>query len=109
VPQYLQAAGIDIIPILTFYPDVTTTLGVPVLRDLRAVPPPVDILCVFRKPSDVPPHVPDMLALRPACVWLQSGIRAPEAERQLAEAGIRVVADRCLMVEHRQARLLSGL
>ena len=55
---------------------------------------------VFRRPEDVPAHVPDIIAVRPRVVWLQSGITHPAAEREIAAAGIEVVADHCLMVEH---------
>jgi hypothetical protein len=55
---------------------------------------------VFRRPSDIPPHVDDILAAKPKSVWFQLGIRNDEAARRLAEAGIKVVQDRCLMVEH---------
>jgi len=63
----------------------------------------IDILDVFRKPSDLPPHLEDILAAKPAAVWLQSGITNQDFEEALARAGIKVVADRCLMVDHRQA------
>ena len=73
------------------------------LLDLKE---PVDILDVFRPPSALMDHLPEVLALRPGLVWLQSGIRHPEFEKALKEAGIPVVADRCLMVEHK--RLFRG-
>jgi predicted CoA-binding protein len=57
---------------------------------------------VFRRPRDIPPHVPDILAVQPRSVWLQLGIAHAEAAETLARAGIRVVQDRCLMVEHRR-------
>lgn len=63
----------------------------------------IDILDVFRKPSDLPPHLEDILAAKPAAVWLQSGITNKDFEEALARAGIKVVSDRCLMVDHRQA------
>ena len=59
---------------------------------------------VFRRPADIPPHVEDLLAARPRAVWFQSGIRHDAAAERLARAGIKVVQDRCLMVEHRRAR-----
>jgi hypothetical protein len=104
VPRYLQAAGFEIIPVPVYYPDVTRILGHLVIRTLRDVPAPVDILNVFRQPWDIPQHVDDILALRPAVVWMQSGIRNDAVAEQLARAGIRVVQDRCIMVEHRHMR-----
>ena len=51
---------------------------------------------------DVPPHLDDLLAAKPAAVWMQSGISHPQVAQRLAEAGIKVVQDRCAMVEHRR-------
>lgn len=103
VPAYLVAAGFDVVPVPVYYPEATRILGRPVVRDLRAVPPPVDLVDVFRKSDDLPAHLDDLLALKPGAVWFQLGIRHDEVARKLAEAGIDVVQDRCLMVEHRQA------
>lgn len=102
VPEYMQRAGFEIVPVPVYYPDATEILGQPVYRRLADIPGGVDMVNVFRRPSDVPPHVDDILAARPRAVWMQSGIRNEEAAQRLAEAGIRVVQDRCLMVEHRR-------
>lgn len=104
VPAYLQGAGVEIVPVPVYYPDVTKILGQPVYRRLADVPGEIDILDVFRRPSDLPPHVDDILALRPKVVWFQQGIRNDEVAERLAHEGIEVVQDRCLMVEHRHAR-----
>lgn len=104
VPAYLVGAGIDVVPVPVYYPDVTEILGVPVIRELRSVRGKVDIVDVFRRSEDVAEHVDDLIALRPTTVWLQSGIRDDESAERLARAGIQVVQDRCLMVEHRHAR-----
>ncbi len=61
----------------------------------------VDLVDVFRRSQDIYGHVEDMLAKRPKAVWFQSGIRNQEIAETLARAGIKVVQDRCLMVEHR--------
>lgn len=102
VPAYMAEAGYEVIPVPVYYPDVTEILGRPVFRTLASIGRPVDMVNVFRKPSDIPPHVDDILALSPKSVWFQLGIRNDEAARRLAEAGIRVVQDKCLMVEHRR-------
>lgn len=104
VPEYLSNAGLDVVPVPVYYPDVTEILGKKVYRSVAAIPEPVDLVNIFRRSQDVPPHVDDILAARPKAVWMQSGIRNDEAARRLAEAGIRVVQDRCLMVEHRRFR-----
>ena len=98
VPRYLDQAGYEIIPVPVYYPDVTQILGRPVHRRLAEVPGPIDVVQVFRRPEDIPPHVPDILASRPRAVWFQSGIRHDGAEAELSAAGIQVVADRCMMV-----------
>ena len=104
VPEYLSNAGLDVVPVPVYYPDVTEILGRKVYRSVAAIPEPVDLVNIFRRSQDVPPHVDDILAAKPKAVWMQSGIRNDEAARRLAEAGIRVVQDRCLMVEHRRFR-----
>jgi predicted CoA-binding protein len=102
VPEYLHRAGVDVIPVPVYYPDVTEILGKKVYRNVADIPGQVDMVDVFRRGEDVPPHVDDILAAKPKAVWMQSGIRNEAAARRLAEAGIKVVQDRCLMVEHRR-------
>jgi uncharacterized protein len=104
VPEYLQQAGYEIIPIPVYYPEVTEILGQPVYRSLAEVPGEIDLAIVFRRPNDLPGHLDDLLEAKPAAVWMQSGIRHPEIARRLAESGIRVVQDRCAMIEHRRLR-----
>ena len=104
VPEYLQRAGYTIVPVPVYYPDATQILGEPVHRSVSAVPGKVDLVVVFRRSVDVPPHVDDLVQARPDAVWMQSGIRHEEAARRLAEAGIKVVQNRCAMVEHRRVR-----
>jgi uncharacterized protein len=101
VPQYMAHRGFEIIPVPVYYPEATEILGQKVYRKLADVPGEIDLVNVFRRSVDVPPHVEDILAKKPKAVWLQSGIRHDAAARQLAENGIKVVQDRCLMVEHR--------
>ncbi len=99
VPRFLAEAGVEVVPVPVYYPEVKTILGRPVFRRLADVPGELDLVDVFRKPSDVAAHVPDLIAKAPKAVWLQLGIRNDAAAEQLARAGIRVVQDRCLMVE----------
>ncbi|NGY03838.1 CoA-binding protein [Solimonas terrae] len=102
VPQYMDAAGYEIVPVPVYYPDVQSILGRPVYRTLAAIPGAIDIVNVFRRPQDLPVHVADILGKRPRCVWLQLGIRNDDVATALRAAGIIVVQDRCLMVEHRR-------
>jgi len=104
VPEYLQRVGYQIVPVPVYYPEATEIMGETVYRSVAAVPGPVDLVVVFRRSGDVEGHVSDLLEARPRAVWMQSGIRNEEAARRLAEAGIRVVQDRCTMVEHRRLR-----
>ncbi|MDZ4756080.1 MAG: CoA-binding protein [Phycisphaerae bacterium] len=101
VARYLDDAGFDVIPVPVYYPDVTHILGHKVYRTLAAIPMDVDLVNVFRRPNDIPAHVDDILAKKPKAVWMQSGIRNDAVAEKLAQAGILVVQDRCLMVEHR--------
>ena len=99
MPAYAQRAGFRIIPVPVYYPEVTEILGEPVVRSVSGIGAPVDLVNVFRRPSDIPAHLEDLLASRPRAVWFQLGIRHDEAAETLARAGIDVVQDRCLLVE----------
>ena len=101
VPAYAKRAGLEIVPVPVYYPEITEILGERVYRKMADVPGDVDMVNVFRRSKDVPPHVDDIIAKHPKSVWLQLGIRNDEAAERLARAGIDVVQDRCLMVELR--------
>jgi uncharacterized protein len=83
-------------------------LGERVVSTLADLTEPVDVIDVFRRPEYLPGHAAEILRMssRPAVVWFQLGIRHDGAARELAEAGIRVVQNRCMMPEHR--RLLGA-
>ena len=102
VPNYLVRAGFEIIPVPVYYPEVTEILGKKVYRRLIDIPDEIDLVDVFRRSHDINSHVEDMLAKKPTAVWFQSGIRNDQVAEQLARAGIKIVQDRCLMVEHRR-------
>jgi predicted CoA-binding protein len=104
VPEYAQMAGYEIIPVPVYYPELKELMGQPVYRRVVDVPGEVDIVNVFRRSHDIPPHVDDIIAKKPKAVWFQLGIRHDAAARRLAEAGIEVVQDRCTMVDHQMAR-----
>jgi len=103
VPKYLDAAGLQVIPVPVYYPEVTEILGKRVYRKLIDIPGEVDLVDVFRRSHDINGHVEDILTKKPKAVWFQSGIRNDAVAEQLAKTGIKVVQDRCLMVEHRTA------
>jgi hypothetical protein len=100
VPKYLVDAGVEVIPVPVYYPEVTEILGRKVYRRVADVPGPLDIVDVFRRSRDVAAHLDDLLAAKPRCVWLQLGIRDDATAAALTKAGILVVQDRCLMVDH---------
>ncbi|HKA62934.1 MAG TPA: CoA-binding protein [Methylomirabilota bacterium] len=104
VPEYMATVGYDIVPVPVYYPEVTAIMGRPVYRTVASVAPPVDMVNVFRRPHHIPPHVDDILAARPRVVWLQLGIQNDQAAEAWARAGIQVVQNRCLLVEHRRLR-----
>jgi predicted CoA-binding protein len=103
VPAYLASAGVEVVPVPVYFPEVDEILGQRVYRKVADVPGAIDLVDVFRRSEDVAAHVEDLIAARPAAVWLQLGIRDDRAAEALAKAGIRVVQDRCLMVDHRRA------
>jgi predicted CoA-binding protein len=102
VPEYLDRAGLEVVPVPVYYPDVTTILGKKVYRKLVDIPGDIDLVDVFRRPADIDQHVDDILAKHPPTVWFQLGIRNDAAAQRLEGAGIEVVQDRCLLVEHRR-------
>ena len=97
VAHYLQKAGYKIIPVNPAYAEV---LGEKCYPSLRDVPVKIDIVDVFRKPSDVLPVVDEAIAVGAGCVWMQLGVIAPEAAQKAAEAGLQVVVDLCTKIEH---------
>jgi uncharacterized protein len=101
VPKYMAEAGYEIIPVPVYYPEVTEILEKPVFRTLAAIPGEIDMLNVFRRSEDIGKHTVDILEKKPKSVWFQLGIRNDELAEKFARAGIKVVQDLCLMVEHR--------
>jgi len=99
VPQYMQRHGYRIVPIS---PKLASVLGERAVATLAELREPVDMVDLFRAPQHLPAHADEILALRPLpkCVWFQLGIRNDEVAERLRAAGIEVVQDQCLMVEH---------
>lgn len=99
VARALQAGGFEIVPVPVYFPDVTEILGEQVFRSVAEIPGEIDIVDMFRKPTDIPAHLPDIIAKKPRAVWFQLGIRNDEAAEELVKAGINVVQDRCIKIE----------
>jgi predicted CoA-binding protein len=102
VSAYMQGAGYTIVPV---HPGIDEpVLGERVWPDLAsavAATGPVDIVNVFRRSEAIPELVDPCVAAAPRLVWMQVGIRHADAARRLEAAGIAVVMDRCIMVDHR--------
>jgi predicted CoA-binding protein len=88
-------------------PRLTSILGRPVYPSLADVPGPPDIVDVFRRQSDVPGVLDDAVAARARVFWLQLGLYDEDVARRGTEAGLQVVMNRCLKIEH--ARFHGGL
>jgi predicted CoA-binding protein len=101
VPAYLAQRGYRLSPINPEYAG-QQILGEIVIARLAALPGPVDLVEVFRRPGYLVEHAREILALpwRPRTVWFQLGIRNDEAAAMLARGGITVVQDRCMMPDH---------
>lgn len=98
VPAYMQQHSYRILPV---NPAVDTVLGETCYPTLTALPIKPDIVNVFRLPKYIPAIVEEMIQLRLSNLWVQSGIINLEAAAKAEAAGIHVVMDRCIMVEHR--------
>jgi predicted CoA-binding protein len=98
VSAYMQKAGKRILPV---NPAVQTVLGERSYASLRDLPERPDVVNVFRLPRAIPGIVDEMMELGFDALWVQQGIRNDEAAAKAEAAGIQVVMDRCIMVEHR--------
>jgi predicted CoA-binding protein len=101
VPQYMQGAGYRIVPI---NPKVDTVLDEPCRSSLSEIDEKIDIVNLFRASEHIEGHVDEILALdpRPGAVWMQLGIHHGPSAQRLRAAGIEVIQDRCIMVDHRR-------
>ena len=104
VAVYMRSAGYDILPV---NPREKEILGRPCYPSLRDVPPPVEIVDIFREPSAVPAIVDEAIAVGAKVIWMQLGVIHEEAARRALAAGLQVVMDRCVKIEH--ARFFGGL
>lgn len=82
-------------------------LGRPVYATLKEIPDPVEIVDIFRKPEDVPPVVEEAIEIGAKVVWMQLGVINHEAAERARQAGLEVVMDRCVKIEH--GRFFGGL
>ena len=101
---YMLAEGYNVIPV---NPREQEVLGRRCYPSLRDIPGPVEIVDIFREPSAVPPIVEDAIAIGAKVVWMQLGVINEQAARRAREAGLEVVMDACVKIEH--ARFFGGL
>jgi predicted CoA-binding protein len=102
--KYLQDHGYRIVPV---NPTYTEVLGERCYPSLAAIPHPVDIVDCFRKPDEMPALAREAVAKGAKVLWMQLGIRNDDAMRIASDAGLEVVQDRCVKIEH--ARIMGGL
>jgi predicted CoA-binding protein len=102
VSRYLQDRGYKIIPV---NPTITESLGEKAYPSLKDIPEKVDIVDVFRNSRDVPPVADDAIAINARVLWMQEGIVNEEAAKKAEAAGLKVIMDRCIMVEHSRMML----
>ncbi|MEZ5591734.1 MAG: CoA-binding protein [Gammaproteobacteria bacterium] len=102
--KYLQQHSYRIIPV---NPTYTEILGEKCYPDLASVPEKIDVVDCFRKTEDIPPLAEQAIEIGAKVLWLQLGVIHEEAARRALDAGMDVVMDRCMKIEH--GRLFGGL
>jgi uncharacterized protein len=105
VAAYLQSVGYTIIPV---NPNETEVLGQKAYARLEDVPVAIDIVDVFRRPQEVGPVADSAIAMSAKALWLQQGITHAAGAEKARAAGLLVVEDSCLFVEHKRRRLELG-
>lgn len=102
--KYMQEHGYRVIPVNPAYEEV---LGEKCYPSLSAIPFKVDVVDCFRKSEEIGPLADEAIAIGARCLWMQLGVINPEAAAKARAAGLDVVMDRCVKIEH--ARLFGGL
>ena len=102
VAVYMQRAGYRIIPV---NPNIAEVLGEKSYASLDAVPEPVDIVDIFRRPEHVPEIVEAAIRKGAKTIWMQEGVVHEDAARRAESAGLTVVMDRCILKDHRRLSL----
>jgi predicted CoA-binding protein len=101
---YMLAEGYEVLPV---NPREREILGRPSYASLREAPGPVEIVDIFRDPAAVPAIVEEAIAVGAKVIWMQLGVIHEGAARRAREAGLEVVMDACVKIEH--ARFFGGL
>ena len=103
VPAYMHEAGYRIIPV---NPYLEEALGEKAYPDLLSIPEPVDMVVIFRRSEDIPPVVDEAIEIGAKVVWMQLGIVNEEAAAKARAAGLEVVMNSCIKIDHQ--RLFGG-
>jgi predicted CoA-binding protein len=107
VAKYLLEHGYDMIPVNPRYPEVLGRPCYPSLAAAKAGAGPIDLVDCFRRASDIGPLADEAIAIGARCLWMQLGVVNEEAAAKARAAGLLVVMDRCVKIEH--GRLFGGL
>jgi predicted CoA-binding protein len=99
IARFLAGRGYVVLPVNPAYQDV---LGMKCYPDLASVGSKIDIVNVFRKPEEVLPIIDDAIAIGASTVWMQLGVVNAEAAKRAEDAGLNVIMDKCIAVEHRR-------
>ncbi len=99
IAQFLAGRGYKVIPVNPIYPEV---FGMKCYRDLKSIGTKVDIVDVFRRSEEVLPIVEEAIAIGAGTIWMQLDVVDIEAARRAEEAGLHVIMDRCIAIEHRR-------
>lgn len=101
VTEYMQGSGYQIIPV---NPNETDVLGEPSYASLDEVPQKIEIVDIFRRTEEVPPVVDAAIRAGAKVIWMQQGIANESAAEKARAAGLTVVMDACILIEHKRRR-----
>lgn len=102
--KYLQEHGYRIIPVNPMYPEI---LGEKSYKSLREIPEKVDVVDCFRRSNEIPALADDAIAIGAKVLWMQLGVENADARRKAEAAGLEVIENRCMKIEH--GRFFGGL
>lgn len=99
VPRYMMDKGYHVIPVNPSFQEI---LGQKAYPDLLSIPEPVDMVQIFRPPAEVPAVVDQAIQIKAQVIWMQIGAVNPQAAQRASDAGLAVVTDLCIMIEHKR-------
>ena len=102
--KYLQEHGYRVIPVNPGYPEI---LGEKCYKSLREIPEKVDVVDCFRRSAEIPAIADDAIAIGAKVLWMQLGVENGDARRKAEAAGLEVIENRCMKIEH--GRFFGGL